>query len=103
MQIAPRGKIGVDDFRRVVERRAVHVKACMSRPLVARNDQPLPPQRALDLSSLHQEPATGSVRKKAPVTEKSADRRKPHTRTAKSLKGSKSGAKKPGRQSRTRR
>ena len=102
VQIAPKGKIGVDEFRRVVERRAVHVNNCMSRPFVARNDQPLPPKRVLETSSLQQERATGSVRKKAPAIVRNAERTKLQVRSARSLKGKKSSTKKRGRGSRSR-
>ena len=68
LQIAPKGKVGVDGFRRIVERRAVYVSDCMSRPFVAGNVQPLPPKRARDASNSDQEPATGSVRTVATST-----------------------------------
>jgi hypothetical protein len=103
VQIAPKGKIGVDGFRRIVERRAEHVKECMNRPFVARSDQPLPPKRAVDASGVHQEPATGSVRKKASAGVKAAGRRTLQTRSVKSRKGKASGARKRGRLSRMRR
>jgi hypothetical protein len=103
LQIAPKRKIGIDDFRRIVERRADHVKECMSRPFVARIVQPLPPKRALDATGGHQEPATGSVRKKTPLIVKSTGGRKLQTRSVRSLKGKKSGPEKRGRLSRLRR
>ncbi len=103
VQIAPKGKIGVDDFRRIVERRAAHVTDCMSRPFVARNDQPLPPKRALDESGLHQERATGSVRTKAPAVVRNAGRAKLQARSVRILKGRKSSTKKRGRVFRSRR
>jgi hypothetical protein len=103
LQIAPKGKVGVDGFRRIVERRAVYVSECMSRPFVAGNVQPLPPKRARDASNSDQGPATRSVRKKASVIMKSPEGRKLQTRSVSSLKGRKSAAKNRGRVSRLRR
>ncbi len=103
LQIAPKGKVGVDGFRRIVERRAVYVSECMSRPFVAGNVQPLPPKRARDASNSDQGPATRSVRKKASVIMKSPEGRKLQTRSVSSSKGRKSAAKNRGRVSRLRR
>ncbi|MBM6581401.1 hypothetical protein ILT44_14490 [Microvirga sp. BT689] len=100
LQIAPKGKVGVDGFRRIVERRAGHVRDCMSRPFVARVVQPLPPRRAPDAAGGQQEPATGSVGKKAPLIVKGTGGRKLQTRSVRSLKGRKSGPAKRGRPSR---
>jgi hypothetical protein len=83
LAIAPKGKIGVDSFRRIVERRAAHVSQCMTRAFVARKDVPLPPKRAL---------ATGSVRNEAARTVESAGR--PKLRTVSTLTRK---TKKPGR------
>jgi hypothetical protein len=47
-RIAPRKKIEVDDYRRIVERRAAHIAQCINRTVVARSNAPLPPQRVLD-------------------------------------------------------
>jgi hypothetical protein len=47
-RIAPKRKIEVDDYRRIVERRAAYVTQCISRTVVARSSAPLPPQRVLD-------------------------------------------------------
>jgi hypothetical protein len=102
-QIAPKGKIGVDGFRRIVELRALHVQECMSRPFVARSVQPLPPKRVLDASGGHHDSPTGSIREKTPAIKKSVEDRKLQTRSAKSLKGKKSGPKKRARVSRPRR
>jgi hypothetical protein len=73
LAIAPKGKIGVDSFRRIVERRVAHVSQCMERAFVARQDAPLPPKRALDR---HRVPATGSVQGGSTKTAESAGRRK---------------------------
>ena len=103
VQIAPRGKVGVDGFRRIVERRTAYVSDCMSRPFVAGNVQPLPPKRARDASNSDQEPATGSVRKKASVIMRSPEGRKLQTRSVRTLEGKKSGFGKRGRLTRLRR
>ena len=103
LQIAPKGKIGVDGFRRIVERRALHVQDCMSRPFVARSVQPLPPRRVLDASASHHESPTGSIREKAPAIGKSAAGSKLQTRSVRSLKGKASGPRKRTRVSRPRR
>jgi hypothetical protein len=46
-RIVPKKKIEVDDYRRIVERRAAYVAQCLNRTVVARSDAPLPPQRVL--------------------------------------------------------
>ena len=102
VQISPKGKIGLDGFRRIVERRANHVKDCMSRPFMARKDQPLAPSRALNASDVHQERATGSVRRKASAVVKSAAQPKLQARSVKRSKSQTSGVRKRGRLSRMR-
>jgi hypothetical protein len=47
-RIAPKRKIEVDDYRRIVERRATYVTQCINRTVLARGSVPLPPQRVLD-------------------------------------------------------
>lgn len=44
-RIVPRGKIKVDDYRRIVERRAAYVTRCIDRTVVAGSNTPLPPRR----------------------------------------------------------
>ena len=83
LAIAPKGKIGVDSFRRIVERRVAHVSQCMTRAFVAHKDTPLPPRRT---------PATGSVQSEVVKTAESAGRRKLKTASTKTLK-----VKKPSR------
>jgi hypothetical protein len=101
LAIAPKGKIGVDSFRRIVERRTAHVSQCMERAFVARQGAPLPPRKALaDTPDRHQAPATGSVRSQSGKTAESAGRRKLKKAAAGSLKGKKSGRRQLGRLSR---
>ncbi|MFC1456292.1 hypothetical protein ACETIH_06055 [Microvirga arabica] len=57
LAIAPKGKIGVDGFQRIVKRRVAHVSQCMARPFVARNDAPLPPKKATAIGSVRSDPA----------------------------------------------
>ncbi|MEE1654899.1 hypothetical protein VB618_01720 [Microvirga sp. CF3062] len=77
LAIAPKGKIGVDSFRRIVERRVSHVSQCMDRAFVARKDAPLPPRRALgNALDRDQAPATGSVRSASANPTESAGLRK---------------------------
>jgi hypothetical protein len=47
-RIAPKRKIEVEDYRRIVERRAAYVTQCISRTVVARSGAPLPPKRVVD-------------------------------------------------------
>jgi hypothetical protein len=77
LAIAPKGKIGVDSFRRIVERRVAHVSQCMDRAFVARKDAPLPPRKAPgDALDRYQAPATGSVRSGSARTAESASQRR---------------------------
>ena len=91
LAIAPKGKIGVDSFRRVVERRAAHVGQCMTRAFIAHKDTPLPPRRA---------PATGSAQSEAAKSADSVGRRKLTTGSTGALKGKKPGRKQLRRLSR---
>ena len=76
-RIVSKGRVGIDEFRRIVERRAAHVTQCMSRAIVARSDYPLPPARTIgETSDRDQEPTTGSLRKSSPPILKRAAQRK---------------------------
>jgi hypothetical protein len=67
-RIAPKKKIEVDDYRRIVERRAAYVAQCINRTVVAHSTAPLPPQRVLD-------DATDSVRQGVVASSQSESRR----------------------------
>jgi hypothetical protein len=99
MRIFPVGKIGVDEYRRVVERRSAHVTQCMTRTGIALKDLPVPPKRDLQSSP-------GSVRSEAQVLKEPArlvrsaqrvERRKPKISFAKMHKEPKAKARKLGR------
>ncbi len=47
-RIAPKRKIEVEDYRRIVERRAAYVTQCINRTIVARSSAPLPPKRVFE-------------------------------------------------------
>ncbi len=101
LAISPKGKIGVDSFRRIVERRAAHVSQCMDRAFVARKDAPLPPKKAPgDALDRYQAPATGSVRSGSAKTAENAGRRKLKTASTGIFKGKKPGRKQLRRLSR---
>ena len=83
-RIVPKRKIEVDDYRRIIERRAGYVSQCLERSVVAHNAQPLPPKRVLD-------DATDIAPAQAAVSPRK-ERRKPkvsslRTVKAKTLKG----------------
>ncbi|ANY77563.1 hypothetical protein BB934_04395 [Microvirga ossetica] len=85
-RIVSKGKIEVDDYRRIVERRAAYVSQCLERSVVAHNGQPLPPKRVLD-DAMDAAPAQAAV-------SPSKERRKTkvsslRTVKAKTLKGKK--------------
>jgi len=65
-RIAPVGKIGIEEYRRIVERRNAYVSQCMTRVAVAHKDLPLPPKRVLDDA-----PEGNQVSLVIPVKEKS--------------------------------
>jgi hypothetical protein len=93
-RIVPKGKIEVDDYRRIVDRRAAYVSQCLERSVVAHNGQPLPPKRVLD-DATDAAPAQAAISpRKEPRRSTSAERRKPkvsslRTVKAKTLKGKK--------------
>jgi hypothetical protein len=63
MRIFPKGKIGVDGYQRIVERRNAHVTQCM---MGAIKPLPLPPRReALKVLDAGQEARILSVKKKS--------------------------------------
>ena len=74
MRIFPKGKIGVDEYQRVVERRNAHVTQCM---MGALKPLPLPPRReALKVLDAGQETRILAVKKKSRRTARRAERRK---------------------------
>jgi hypothetical protein len=90
-RIAPKTKIAVDEYRRIVERRNAHVSGCMARALIVRKDPPSPlkpTQQALGLAQRnivlvqvrekHSRWATGSITKRTAVKQsnKSAARKR---------------------------
>lgn len=83
-RIVPKRKIEVDDYRRIVERRAAYVSQCLERSVVAHNAQPLPPKRVLD-DATDAAPAQAAVspRKERRIPQVSSLR----TVKAKTLKG----------------
>jgi len=100
LAIAPKGKIGVDSFQRIVKRRVAHVNQCMTRAFVARKDAPLPPGRMLDdARNRDQAQAAGSVRSEAAKGD-NAGRRKMKMASIGNRKVKKSGRKKLQRLSR---
>lgn len=48
VRIAPVRKIGIEEYRRIVERRNAYVGQCMGRAFVARKDPQLPPKKAVE-------------------------------------------------------
>ena len=85
-RIMLKGKIEVDEYRRIVERRAAYVAQCLNRTVVARSDAPLPPQRVL--SDATENPGTSLV-----ASSRSEPRRlaKRHKFKVAKLKGGKRG------------
>ena len=77
-RIAPKRKIEVDDYRRVVERRAAYISQCITRTFVARSNVPLPPQRVLydAMDNDRQRVVTSSRNEPRRIAERT-ERRKP--------------------------
>jgi hypothetical protein len=98
VRVVPKGKIGVDEYRRVVERRNVHVSQCMTRVSVARMDPPLPPKKVLeDASSGYQISLIAPVRKKSQRIAKRPSRGTLKTASIRTSKGKSLGGKRPKR------
>ncbi|MBA1158035.1 hypothetical protein [Microvirga mediterraneensis] len=103
-RIAPKGKIKVDDYRRIVQRRATYVTQCIGRSVVASSNAPSPPRRVLDDATAGGgRPAAAS----SPVKpQREAGRAKPSrtkvasTRTAKAAKARERKGKPPSRRGR---
>ena len=90
VRIVSKRRVELDEFRRIVERRAAHVTQCMSRTAVARIDHPLPPARTIDgAPGRHQEPTTGSVGTTRPQSLKRGDGRKQKLSSRRLAKGKK--------------
>jgi hypothetical protein len=88
-RILPKAKIGVDGYRRIVERRNEHVSECMARVVVTRNDVRLPAKRALrEVTQTSSNSVVRQVRKKKPhqVSER-AERRKLKAASLRTIKG----------------
>jgi hypothetical protein len=75
-RIASKGKIKVDDYRRIVERRAAYVSQCIDRTFVASSNAPLPPQRVLDDATDNDKPRV--VTSKRPDSRRLAGRADRH-------------------------
>jgi hypothetical protein len=76
-RIAPKRKIEVDAYRRVVERRAAYVSQCINRSFVARSNVPLPPQRVIgDVRDNDKERVVTSSRKEQRRLSGRTERRK---------------------------
>jgi hypothetical protein len=81
MRIFPKGKIGVDGYQRIVERRNAHVIQCMMGEL---KPLPLPPRReALKVLDTGQETRILAVKKKSGRIAQRTARRKVKSRITK--------------------
>jgi len=88
-RILLKGKIEVDEYRRIVERRAAYVAQCLNRTVVARSDAPLPPQRVLN--DAMESPGPSLVASSRNEPRRLAERAKPHKFKAAKLRGGKPG------------
>ena len=88
-RIVPKGKIKVDDYRRIVQRRATYVTQCIGRSVVASSNAPSPPRRVLDDATADggQLAAVSSPGK----TRFKMGRAKPHRAKATSIRAAKAG------------
>ena len=87
-RVAPRAKMGIEEYRRIVDRRKVHVDECMTRVVVAQRDLPLPPRRAVEGAAQgRQDLLIVTVRKKPERAARRAERRQLKTASIKPLKG----------------
>jgi len=95
-------RIGVDEYRTIVERRNTYVSQCMARAAVAGREPPLPPRKELEPTvEAQQEPALVPV-KKGPDRLRAAERRKVKAAAFNAPKGKKIKAKQHKRFSRKR-
>ncbi|EIM25461.1 hypothetical protein [Microvirga lotononidis] len=86
-RIVPKGKIKVDDYRRIVQRRAAYVTQCIGRTMVARSNAPPPPRRVLDDATADAgEPVVAS---RLPKPRHAAERAKPSRMKAASARAGK--------------
>jgi hypothetical protein len=97
-RIAPKGKIGVDGYRRIVERRNAYVSQCMTRVLVAQKEPSLPPKRVFDATTrTHQASVSTPVKNKSRRIAERAERRKLKQASAMTPKSKKFRGQKPKR------
>ena len=65
VSIVPKGKIGFDEYQRIVERRNAHVDQCMTRTFGVFKQPPLPPRKDVPkVSDARQETRLDDGRKK---------------------------------------
>ncbi|WP_230531843.1 hypothetical protein [Microvirga roseola] len=89
-RIAPAGKVDVEEYRRIVERRSAHVSQCMTRIVVARQEAPLPPRRVLqDAAEVAETPVVAPPERKPRRILKRAERRKVKVASIRSSKATK--------------
>lgn len=88
VRIFPRGKFGIDEYRRTVERRNTYVSQCMGRTAVAQQDLPLPPKREIEVATdVERVSVIAPVRKKPQRVAKRAERRKIKVASIRKAKG----------------
>ncbi len=83
VSIIPKGKVGVAEYQRIVERRNAHVDQCMTRAFGVLKQVPLPPKKELPkgLDTL-QETRILTVKKKSRRVAQRVERRRPKNTSA---------------------
>jgi hypothetical protein len=103
LRIRPDGKVGPDEYGRIVERRSTFVRQCMTRAAVAHHEAPLPPKKQLnETAEVQQKPIVSPAKKKPHRLAKRTERKKHKATVKKASKGKKGKAKRPSRSSRSR-
>jgi hypothetical protein len=89
-RIVATGKIQVDDYRRLVDRRAAYVGRCLNRTLEASSNVPLPAQEVLDdAKDAKHEQVIAPARKEPRRITKRVERKKQKVATVRTIKGKK--------------
>jgi len=86
-RIVPKGKIGVDEYRRLVERRNVHVSQCMARVVVSKAPPPPPKKVAQDTTEIRGASVISPSKKKSHRAAQRAERRKLKVASIRTSKG----------------
>lgn len=86
-RIVAKGRVDLDEYRRIVERRSAHVTRCMARDAVVRAEQPAPSKKGLEMPDVRSVSSVRPGRKKARKAMTRIERKRVKSARLKASKG----------------